>query len=49
MYTVESIESLQAYAGRLQRESQQAALVRAMRGRRHTSLRSLVRRERADG
>jgi hypothetical protein len=46
MYTVESIESLQAYAGRLQRESQQAALVRAARGRRGSSLRSLVRRGR---
>lgn len=48
MYTVESIESLQAYAGRLQRESQQAALVRAVRGHRSTPLRGLVRRGRAD-
>lgn len=48
MYTVESIESLQAYAGRLQRESQQAALVRAVRGSRSASRRGVVRRGRAD-
>lgn len=49
MYTVESIESLQAYAGRLQRESRQAALVRRVRGRRTSPLGSLVRRGRTAG
>jgi hypothetical protein len=49
MYTVESIESLQAYAWRLQHESRQAALVRQVRGPRTSPLRSLVRRGRSTG
>lgn len=50
MYPIDSVESLQAYAGRLQRQSQEAALARAVRtsaGR--TGLRNLVRRTRTAG